>query len=138
MKFLTALTTVLVLPILSYAGDNGQYTQCRSASGRTVLEMGTVGSLRNPKTVELKIDGQSYGAAEIDEAVILTVSENGALLKFTEADHEGVDWVTVRMGPVNFNNGRSKAKILSGLDPRTGKSLGVQIDMSCRIVYNPI
>lgn len=125
--------SVLAFSTFSSAGENGSYTQCKSASGRTVLTMGTVGSIDNPQTVELKIDNQSLGAAEIEGDVVLVVKENGAVLKFIEADETATDWVTVRM-----SSDSKQGRILSGLDPRTAKPLTFQIDLRCEVIVNPI
>ena len=137
MKFLIIMTTSLVISALANAGDNGTYTVCRSASGRTVLTMGQVGSASHPETVELKIDNKSIGAAAVGEDVILTYQQNGTLLKYTEADHEGADLLTIKMGSLN-DLAKSRGKILSGLDPRTLKPLTKQIDVRCKLIFNPI
>lgn len=135
MKSVLGILTVMALPLLAQAGDNGSYMKCQSASGRTELIIGNVDSGANPRTVELKIDRKSLGAAEIDNEVIETVQ--GTQITYTEADHDGDNWLTIRQLSQS-GNGRSKYLILSGLDPRTGQPLDKQIEVSCRIVYNPI
>jgi hypothetical protein len=135
MKFALALAALMTVSSFAQAGDNGAYTKCVSKSGRTILEMGNVGSLSNPQTVELKIDGKTYGPGEIDGEIGLTVK--GDYLIFTELDHEGTNWVTIKMSKA-ASNGSSRGLIVSGLDPRTNKPLDSQISVKCDVVYNPI
>lgn len=130
MKKLLVLGALMSLPMLAQAGDNGSYSKCVSASGRTELIIGTVGSALNPRTVELKIDKKSYGQAIIDEEVI--ERQKGNVVTYIEADHDGDTWVQIT------KKGGNKVSITGGLDPRSNKPIDKIIDLTCKEIYNPI
>lgn len=144
MKALLFFATVLALPLLANAGDNGSYVQCVSSSGRTELLMGTVGSALEPESVQFSIDGKTFGPAQVEEGVMLSIekhSDGGETRIYTEADHEAMNWVTVRLSSPD-SHGRQRAQILGGMDPRDQtipiKQIDSPINVRCKTVYNPI
>jgi hypothetical protein len=132
MKQILFLTVFLLSPALAFAGDNGSYDVCVSATGRTKLVLGNVGSMQNERTVELIIDKQTYGPAKIDEDVLENVLSE-TITRYTEADHDGTNWVTIKR-----HKDSDQMTILSGLDPRTGRPLKSKIQLTCQTVFNPI
>jgi hypothetical protein len=138
MKLLISSLLLVVISNLALASENGSYYDCTSKSGKSKLIIGTVGSAASEPTVELMIEGKSYGAAVIGSEVL--GSSAGSVTRFTEADHDGVDWVTVEQLNTSIEEkqaGLLRMKILSGLDPRTAQPLTEKIDVVCKAVNNP-
>lgn len=140
MKNILLLTSIVLTSVMAQAGDNGFYDTCRSASGRTQLVVGHVGGYDAGESVQLTIDGKSLGQLVVESSVLKNeIDENTT--RYNEADHDGLDLVTIRrlpLTPRDLRNDTSTIEILSGEDPRTNKPLEVQILVTCKTVYNPI
>lgn len=140
MKSLVILTSLLLTSLVSQAGDNGFYDECRSASGRTQLVVGYVGGYMSGESIQLTIDGKTLGQLVVDSSVLKNeIDENTT--RYNEADHDGLDLVTIKrlpLTPADLRNDTATIEILSGEDPRTFKPLTVKILVTCKTVYNPI
>lgn len=140
MKNLLVLSSLVLASAVAQAGDNGFYDKCRSASGRTQLVVGHVGGYDAGESVQLTIDGKSLGQLVVESSVLKQeIDEN--TVRYREADHDGLDLVTIKRLPLtarDLRNDTAAIEILSGEDPRTNKPLEVKILVTCKTVYNPI
>lgn len=131
----------LILPAISHAGDNGSYESCRSASGRTRLVFGNVGSALNEETAELVIDKKSIGSLEVNNSVVKHYEDEN-VVHYIEADKEAEILLSLEFLKVSPAEAKKKISkkvlIFGGLDPRTLKKLEKNIVVTCHTVYNPI
>lgn len=130
MKTIFALMISLITTA-SYAGDNGSYITCLSASGRTSLVYGEVGTYENGTTLMFSIDGQSIGKLEVDNSVFRNFIDE-VTTQFIEADSEKTEILTIQ------KKSETRYDVLSGLDPRSNKPLTHTIQLKCKTTYNPI
>ena len=130
MKTIFFLITSLITTA-AFAGDNGSYITCQSASGRTSLVYGEVGTYENGTTVMFSIDGQSIGKLEVDNSVFRNFIDE-VTTQFIEADSERTEILTIQ------KKSETRYDVLSGLDPRSNKSLTHKIQLKCKTTYNPI
>lgn len=120
--------------------EQGSYTRCVSDSPHAQLTIGKLNATGDAETVELSIDEMSLGEAEIDNEVLMSIDEDSSGYRtydFTEADHEALNWLTVKLSPVDAE-GKNTATLLSGIDPRVpgypAKMIETPIFMRCEAV----
>jgi hypothetical protein len=101
--------------------------KCISAEGRVQLftDLGT----RPDRTVELIVDGESYGAGILQNEISESVSE--FITTHLELDHERTLWAST------LRNRDGSLTLLDGLNPATGKAMGVPTRLTCTKVQIP-
>lgn len=139
MKTLIAILAATFMAKAAFAGDNGYYLDCLSASGKTQVIMGQYGSYDNDIAM-LSIMGKTLGHMHVDSEVSKNDLGNG-ITRFIELDAQGSDLLTVQTFPQTPKEMRRnivRARVLSGYNVNKMAPLDIQIDVTCKIVYNPI
>jgi hypothetical protein len=139
MKTLIAILAATFMAKAAFAGDNGYYLNCSSASGKTQVIMGQYRSYDNDIAM-LSIMGKTLGEMHVDSEVSKNDLGNG-ITRFTELDHDGADLLTVQQFEQTEKERRQniiRARVLSGYNVNKMAPLDITIDVTCKIVYNPI
>lgn len=139
MKTLIVLLTTALMSQIVFAGDNGSYLDCMSASGKTQLKVGQVGSYDNDIAF-LSIMGKSVGEMHVGTEVN-KVELEGNITRFIELDAQGDDLLTIRkleQTPAQQRRQIVDVEILSGYNANKMAPLDVKIKVRCKIVYNPM
>jgi len=137
-KFIAILATTFMAQAV-FAGDNGSYLSCLSASGKTQVIMGQYRSYDNDIAL-LSIMGKTLGEMHVGSEVSKNDLGNG-ITRFTELDHDGDDLLTVQQfeqTEKERDQGIIRARVLSGYNVNKMAPLDITIDVTCKIVYNPI
>ncbi len=135
MRSLMFLVTLSLFGMNAFAGDNGFYEDCKSASGRTQLILGHVGGYDKGETIFLSIDGKTYGKMIVDNEVQKIDDFEGTVV-YTELASPPITMLKINY--LYKSSSRSTIQILEALDPRTGEALTHEIQVSCKVIYNPI
>lgn len=139
MKKLIAILATTLMATAALAGDNGSYLNCLSSTGKTQVIMGQYGSYENDIAM-LSILGKTLGEMHVDSEVSKNDLGNG-ITRFVELDHDAADLLTVQTFPQTereMRKGIIRARVLSGYNVNRMAPLDIQIDITCKIVYNPI
>jgi len=139
MKTIIVLLAAALMSQVALAGDNGSYLDCMSASGKTQLKVGQVGSYDNDIAF-LSIMGKTLGEMHVDSEV-RKVELDGNITRFIELDHDGDDLLTIRKLEQTLAQQKRQivdVEILSGYNANKMAPLDITIKVQCKIVYNPI
>lgn len=132
MNFKIAISSLLLLSMVSYAGDNGSKIVCKSASGRTVVE------IYDQQVFEDEDHPTNQYSAvinvQIDSAVAQynvggyssSIFEKGILYK--EADTKIIELTRINKNKMQ----------LQGVDPRTNEQMKAPVSLVCLEIANPI
>lgn len=129
MRLLVGIFTLVAITSTASAGENGSYLSCTSESGKTVLNIGNIGSALNPRSVQLTIEEKTLGNLEVGS--VLEEIVVGKLTMYKDIAQGEIVLATVVTG-------ENTLQVIKGIDPRKGKELDFNIDLLCATVENPI